>query len=272
MRTIKLVIAYDGTGYCGWQRQTNGPSIQQEIERAASIICNRQITVHGAGRTDAGVHAVGMTAHFSIATTLSCRALHKGLNALLPEDIRILAAQDEATGFHARFSALAKTYRYTFFTGPVLCPLRRLTTYHLPYPVSLEAITVCLETICGTHDFSSFETTGSRDKSRTSGRGAIRTIFRATIEEADPGFFQLLITGDGFLRHMVRNLAGTLLEVGRDKRDADEFSAILQARDRNLAGATAPAHGLTLLKVHYRYDWQAVNGEGAETSVFRLSE
>jgi tRNA pseudouridine38-40 synthase len=255
MRTIKIVIAYDGTGYCGWQRQTNGPSIQQEIERAASIICNRQVTLHGAGRTDAGVHAVGMTAHFSLPTTLSCRALRKGLNALLPEDIRILAADDEESGFHARFSALAKTYRYTFFTGSVLCPLRRLTTYHLPYPVSPEAITACLEIVCGTHDFSSFETTGSRDKSRTSGRGAIRTIFKATIEEVEPDFFELSITGDGFLRHMVRNLAGTLLEVGRGKRDVPEFSAILLARDRNLAGATAPAHGLTLLEVHYRHDW-----------------
>lgn len=255
MRTIKLVIAYDGTGYCGWQRQKNGNSIQQELERAASIICNRQITVHGAGRTDAGVHALGMTAHFRAATTLSCLALRKGLNALLPDDIRVLTAADEEHDFHARFSALAKTYRYTFFTGPVLCPHRRLTTCHLPYAISPEAIAACLEIVCGSHDFSSFETTGSRDKSRTSGRGAIRTIFRATVEESEPGFFHLCITGDGFLRHMVRNLAGTLLEVGRGKREVHDFVAILQAQDRNLAGATAPAHGLTLLQVHYRQDW-----------------
>jgi len=255
MRTIKLVIAYDGTGYCGWQRQTNGSSIQQQIERAARIICNRRITVHGAGRTDAGVHALGMTAHFTMTGSLSCRALQKGLNALLPGDIRILAAEDEAFDFHARFSAVAKTYRYAFFTGPVLCPLRRLTTAHFPYAVSPEAITACLQIICGTHDFSSFETTGSRDKSRISGRGAVRTVFRATIEEADAALFHLSVTGDGFLRHMVRNLVGTLLDVGRGKRGVDDFSAILQARDRNRAGATAPAHGLTLLTVHYRRDW-----------------
>jgi len=255
MRTIKLVIAYDGTGYCGWQRQANGPSIQQEIERAAGIICNQQITVHGAGRTDAGVHALGMTAHFTMTGSLSCRALHKGLNALLPGNIRILAAEDEATDFHARFSALAKSYRYAFFTGSVLCPLRRLTTAHIPYTVSPEAITACLQIISGTHDFSSFETTGSRDKSRTSGRGAVRTIFRATIEETEPGLFHLSVTGDGFLRHMVRNLAGTVLEVGRGKRQVHDFSGILQARDRNRAGATAPAHGLTLLAVHYHRDW-----------------
>jgi tRNA pseudouridine38-40 synthase len=255
MRIIKLVIAYDGTGYCGWQRQTNGNSVQQEIEEALGIICNRQITLHGAGRTDAGVHALGMTAHLATPTTLTCRALQKGLNALLPGDIRIMAAADEAGSFHARFSALAKTYRYAFYTGPVLCPLQRRTTAHLPYVVSFDAIAAGLKMITGTHDFSSFETTGSRDKSRTSGRGAVRTIFRAEIEEPEPGLFHLSVTGDGFLRHMVRNLAGTLLEVGRGKRDLPEFVAILHARDRNRAGATAPARGLTLLTVHYHRDW-----------------
>ncbi|MBE0584444.1 MAG: tRNA pseudouridine(38-40) synthase TruA [Desulfofustis sp.] len=255
MRTIKLVIAYDGTDYCGWQRQNNGASIQQEIERAAGIICNRQVTLHGAGRTDAGVHALGMTAHFTTSATLTCRALQKGFNALLPGAIRIITVEDESDGFHARFSALAKTYRYAFFTGPVLCPLQRLTTAHLPYLVSPDAIAAGLKMITGTHDFSSFETSGSRDKTRTSGRGAVRTIFRAEIYEPHPNLFHLSLTGDGFLRQMVRNIAGTLLEVGRGKRDLPEFMAILQARDRNRAGPTAPARGLTLLTVHYRHDW-----------------
>lgn len=255
MRTIKLTIAFDGTGYCGWQRQKNGRSIQQEIEQAGSIISNRPIVVHGAGRTDAGVHALGMTAHFTTASSLTEEALRKGLNALLPGAIRITSLNEEGELFHARFSALAKTYRYTFYTGPVLCPLKRLYTAHIPYPASETAIGSCLQIITGTHDFSSFETTGSRDKARETGRGAVRTIFRAELEKTGANLFQVTITGDGFLRHMVRNLVGTMLEVGRGKRTVDEFQEILQGKDRNRAGATAPAHGLTLLKVHYRRDW-----------------
>ncbi len=252
MRTIKLILAYDGTGYCGWQRQRNGLSIQQEVERAATIICNEPITVHGAGRTDAGVHALGMTAHFATASSVAAPALHKGLNALLPAAIRVVSLADVPASFHARFSAIAKTYRYTVYTGPVLCPLQRLSTAHFPYALDPVSMTEALQQLVGTHDFGGFETSGSRDKTRIDGRGAVRTIVSATLEETTPGWYRITLTGDGFLRQMVRNIVGTLLEVGRGKRSVASFAAVLDHRDRNLAGPTAPAHGLTLMTVHYR--------------------
>lgn len=255
MRTVKLLIAYDGTGYCGWQRQKNGLAIQEEIERVLSIICNAEIILHGAGRTDAGVHAQGMTAHFTTSSKIDCLALEKGINSLLPGAIRILEASDQPADFHARFSALAKTYRYTIFTGRVMSPDRRLYTHHLPYILNRSSMKGCLEEVLGTHDFSSFETTGSRDKNNTNGRGGVRTIYRARLVEPEEQYVQLLFTGDGFLRHMVRNITGTVLEVGRDKRTIEEFVRILRCRDRNQAGTTAPSCGLSLEKVHYQKDW-----------------
>jgi len=256
MRILKFVIAFDGSDYCGWQRQQNGPSIQQEIEQAVSLICAEPTTVHGAGRTDAGVHALGMTAHIRTSSRVSCSAFQKGLNSLLPCAIRILSVNHQADDFHARFSAVGKTYRYAVFTGKVLCPTKRLYTSHLPYRLSQSAISACLEKITGTHDFSSFETAGSRDRNVEEGRGAVRTIFQARLSEPSADTLHLLFTGDGFLRHMVRNLSGTILEVARGKRTIDELDGILAARDRNQAGATAPPQGLTLMKVHYDCDWQ----------------
>ena len=130
MRTIKLVIAYDGTNFSGWQKQKNGPTIQDKVERAVSMICNTETVVHSAGRTDSGVHALAMAAHFKTLSHVSCDDLQRGLNSLLPAAIRILSASEEPADFHARYSALAKTYRYTIFTGPILCPHNRLYTLH----------------------------------------------------------------------------------------------------------------------------------------------
>ncbi len=257
MRTVKLRIAFDGTDYCGWQRQKNGISIQEEIERALSIICNTEIVLHGAGRTDAGVHALGMTAHFLTASRVSCIALQKGLNSLLPGAIRIIEARDQPAEFHARFSALAKTYQYTIFTGRVLPPHRRLYSHHLPFTLDLQRMQQCLEKLVGTHDFSSFETAGSRDRNNRNGRGGVRTIFKAGLVEPEDRYVQLIFTGDGFLRHMVRNITGTVLEVGRGKRSVEEFFGILGCRDRSKAGATAPSCGLSLVRVHYQKDWAA---------------
>jgi len=255
MRTIKLVISFDGTSYCGWQRQNNGPTIQEELERAISLITNRPTGVHGAGRTDAGVHALGMTAHFRTESKIDLKALLKGLNSLLPEVIAIPEVTEESPEFHARFSAHAKTYRYTFYIGIIECPVKRLYRTHVPFPLSVAAIDSCLEILTGTHDFSSFEATGSRDRNHQRGRGAVRTIFSAELTNPEPDLFHVILTGDGFLRHMVRNIVGTVLEVGRGKVSIDEFRDVLEKRDRNLAGATAPAQGLTLVKVHYRKDW-----------------
>ena len=255
MRTLKLLISFDGTGYCGWQKQENGPTIQAEIERAVSMICNTPTIVHGAGRTDAGVHALGMTAHFHTSSRVDCESFSKGLNSLLPPAIRIIEVSDEKSSFHARFGALAKTYYYQIYTGPVICPTRRLYNCHVPFKLCCSTMHRCLKTLLGTHDFSSFETAGSRDKDNTGGRGAVRTIFKAELSEPEPEFIRLTYTGDGFLRHMVRNISGTIIEAGRGKTTAHEFAQILEARDRNRAGATAPPAGLTLLTVHYRKDW-----------------
>ncbi|MBT8362461.1 MAG: tRNA pseudouridine(38-40) synthase TruA [Deltaproteobacteria bacterium] len=251
MRKIKLIIAFDGTHYHGWQRQENDPTIQQDVERAVSMICNSRITVHGAGRTDAGVHALGMTAHFKTSKSMSCSKLQKGLNSLLPGAIRVVSLADESTDFHARYSALSKTYCYATFTGTIQPPKERFYTAHYPGRISADAMRSCLEVISGTHDFSSFEAAGSRDKNLTAGRGAVRTIFCAQLNQPSTGYFNLLFTGNGFLRHMVRNLTGTIIEVGKGQRSVNEFERILKYKDRQQAGTTAPPHGLTLLSVNY---------------------
>ncbi len=261
MRTVRMEIAFDGTDYCGWQRQKNGLSIQAAIEERLSIICDEKITLHGAGRTDAGVHAEGMTAHFKTNSTIHLTALRKGLNSLLPGAIRITSLRAAADDFHARFSALAKSYRYTVFTGEVMNPQQRHYVYHLPLRLCHETMHRCLGQLIGEHDFSSFETTGSRDKGR-GGRGAVRTIFNARLCEPAPDFLQFIYTGDGFLRHMVRNITGTILEVGRGKRSVQEFVDILEYRDRSRAGATAPSCGLCLVTVHYEINWDS--GERAQ--------
>jgi tRNA pseudouridine38-40 synthase len=252
MRTVKLLIAFDGTGYCGWQRQKKGPTIQAEIEHAVSTICNSSITVHGAGRTDAGVHALGMSAHFQTTSAVPCDKLIKGLNALLPLQIRVLDAIVRPDEFHARYWATGKTYRYSFYTGTIQCPMQQRYVSHFPSEISLSTIESSLEVVTGTHDFSSFETSGTRDKTITTGRGAIRTIFKAQLEQPEPELYHLYFSGDGFLRHMVRNLAGTILEVGQGKLTIEGFEKILSNRDRRQAGPTAPAHGLTLISVNYR--------------------
>ena len=249
-RLIRLLIAFAGTGYSGWQRQRHAVTIQGTIEEALVRICGHPLTLHGAGRTDGGVHALGMVAHFETTVGHPLTAFRQGVNSLLPPDIRILRAEEAEPGFHSRFSALAKTYRYDFFTGDLVLPTDRLYLAHLPGPFDPESVRPCLALLEGTHDFSSFEGVGSRQPG--SGRGAVRTIFRARLRVNTPTSFSLWLTGDGFLRHMVRNIAGTLRQVGQGKIGPDAFQRILAARDRKQAGPTAPASGLFLGRVLYR--------------------
>jgi len=251
VRNIKLIIAYDGTGYGGWQRQKNANTIQGEIEKRLEIMTAGPVSLLGAGRTDAGVHALGMVAHFHTDKTLSCEAFLRGLNSLLPENIRILSVENAPADFHSRFWAKAKTYIYTLSTGPVLLPTERLYTYHIPFSLNLEQIEKCLGKIRGTHDFACFEMQGSRDKTCKNGRGSIRTILTAEFHDQGNCHFQFSITGDGFLRQMVRIMVGTILEVGKGRISIDEFQTILDSRDRSNAGPPAPAHGLTLLEIFY---------------------
>lgn len=250
-RTIKLLIGYDGTDYCGWQRQKHDHTIQGEIEARLAVMTTEEIFLHGAGRTDAGVHAEGMVAHFRTHSSISCPAILRGLNAMLPGAIRIYQAEEVDSSFHARFSAIGKQYEYSVYTGKIQPPHVRLYTLHVTSPLDFEAMKECLKLLEGTHDFASFENSGSRDKDDCSGRGAVRTIYEAIIRKSAPDCFSFQFTGDGFLRNMVRNLVGTLLDAGRGNISAADFARILKAEDRTLAGPTAPACGLRLNKVLY---------------------
>ncbi|MFN2366243.1 MAG: tRNA pseudouridine(38-40) synthase TruA [Desulfurivibrionaceae bacterium] len=253
MRNILLRLAFDGTAYAGWQKQKEQPTVQGKVEDKLALITAGPVILHGAGRTDAGVHALAMTAGFETASAIPCAGIVRALNSLLPEDIRVLAADEMAPGFHARISARGKAYVYRILVGGICPPTRRLYNHHLKHRLRIEPMRECLEALRGRHDFSCFEATGSRDPEFTGGRGAVRNIFRTELIEGQgiPLPLDIEIAGDGFLRHMVRNIVGTLLEVGAGRMGVDEFQAVLAGRDRSAAGPTAPARGLFLKEVYY---------------------
>jgi len=250
-RNIRLTIAFDGTDFNGWQRQHHDITIQGEIEKCLARMTNTEVMLHGAGRTDAGVHAEGMVANFHIRSRLSATAFLKGLNSMLPRSIRIIGAEEADADFHSRFSARGKHYEYSLYTGKVMPPLERLYRLHVPFDLDLAGMRQSLSLLVGTHDFTTFENAGSRDKDKPSRKGASRTIALARLDEEDATRHSVTIIGDGFLRHMVRNIVGTLLEVGMGRRSVEEFRDALAARDRNAGGATAPPHGLKLKRVLY---------------------
>ncbi|WP_028584687.1 tRNA pseudouridine(38-40) synthase TruA [Desulfogranum mediterraneum] len=254
-RLIRLLISYDGSGYHGWQRQHNGITVQEVVEEQLAVICRHPVALHGAGRTDAGVHALGMVAHFQTSTSIPVQAFSRGLNSMLPRDIRILAAQTEQPDFHSRFSALGKTYRYDFFCGEVQLPMSRKYCAHYPGAFESERIQPAIEALIGSHDFASFERSGSRDPSRTGGRGAVRTLYQlsCTPQLGRPEHWSIRVSGDGFLRQMVRIIAGTLIQIGCSRREPDSMAAVIAARDRTAAGMTAPACGLYLEKIYYHH-------------------
>lgn len=250
-RNIKLRLTYDGTNYVGWQRQRAQPTIQETLEEALARMTGERIVLHGAGRTDAGVHALGMVASFQTASAIPLVAFERGLNSMLPPDIRIMEATEMPLSFHARFSASGKIYGYRFTTAPIMPPCDRLYVAHFPGPCDFAALRAALPALLGEHDFSCFEATGSRPAE--SRRGAVRCIRQLELveERERPGFYEIIVAGDGFLRHMVRNMVGTLIEVGRGRRSPDSLAALLAAGDRSAAGPTAPACGLTLKEVLY---------------------
>lgn len=254
-RNIRLLIAFDGTAYSGWQRQKSAPTIQGEIELCLQRMTGAAVTLHGAGRTDAGVHALGMVANFRTRARIPCPGFLQGLNSMLPPDIRILEASEVPDEFHSRYSATGKTYRYTICTAPIQLPTERLYATHVSRPLDAARIRAALARVIGSHDFASFEGNGSRDPESGgfAGRGAVRILYLAeySAQAAQPDTWYFRFTGNGFLRHMVRNLVGTLLLVGSGRITPDEFAAILQSKDRTRAGATAPAHGLLLEQVLY---------------------
>jgi len=250
-RNIKLLLAFDGTAYAGWQKQKSEKTVQGVIEDRLQIMTGECPCLHGAGRTDAGVHALGMVANFATGTEIPCQGFVKGLNSLLPADIRVLEAVEVEAGFHARRSARAKTYWYNLTNGPVQLPTERLYCAHVFAELDFAAIKAGLEHVTGTHDFSSFEGSGSRDP-EVAGRGAVRTIFTAALKSMEQEkYHRFVITGDGFLRHMVRNIVGTLLQVGQGRLAPSDVAEVLAAGDRSSAGPTAPARGLFLKEVLY---------------------
>jgi tRNA pseudouridine38-40 synthase len=245
MRTLKLTLSYDGTNYVGWQRQANGLSVQQVIEEAcAPLVGGVPPTVAGAGRTDAGVHASGQVASVNLDSDLAVDAVQRALNVRLPSDIRVLVVDEARPGFHARFDAAGKSYRYRMSIAPILSPFDRGYVWHAPEPKRLDWMQQAAEALVGRHDFLSFQARGAFV------RETVRTLDRLDVTQAGDELI-LDCSGDGFLRHMVRIIAGTLAEVGTGLRPPGSMPDVLGARDRRVAGATAPALGLTLVAVHY---------------------
>jgi tRNA pseudouridine38-40 synthase len=243
-RTVRLTIAYDGTGFVGWQRQETGESIQGLIEDALGRIEGNAVTLHGAGRTDAGVHAIAQTASARIHAALDDDTLTRALNANLPPAVRVNGVETVPDDFHARFSATGKTYEYRIWNGPAIPPFIRLYAWHVPQPLDLARMNEASHDIVGEHDFAAFQGTGTRTHS---------TVRRVTSARwrADGPAVTFEISGAGFLRHMVRSLAGTLVEVGHGRRLVDDLARLLAAPDRAEAGRTAPPHGLFLVSVLY---------------------
>jgi tRNA pseudouridine38-40 synthase len=253
MRNIRLTIAYDGTDFHGWQRQRQAPTIQEALETRIAKITGTAVTLYESGRTDAGVHAAGQVANFRTGCPIPCASLQKALNDVLPAAIRVRKAEEVAAAFHARHSAKAKVYRYRILQAPVCPPFLARYVFHQPFPLDVRRMAQAAELFEGEHDFTSFAGSDPARKEKGLQEGSnVRQIFhsRLTVRKE----LQMIvyeIRGSGFLHHMVRNIVGTLLEIGGGKLSPGDIPAILEARDRSKAGPTAPANGLWLVKVEY---------------------
>jgi tRNA pseudouridine38-40 synthase len=248
MRNFKLTLQYDGTEYVGWQRQGNGPSIQALVEDSLERIEGARVVVHGAGRTDAGVHALAQVASVALSAALEPARLARALNAVLPAAVRVLAVEEVEPHFHARFSSIGKVYEYRIVNAPLVSPFLHRYVWYVGQPLDLDAMRDAGARLVGRHDFAAFQ--GARSPAA---RTTVRTVH--AIDWQDGGGYDLplvmRIEGDGFLRHMVRNIAGTLVETGAGRLRPDAMPAILASRHRTRAGPTAPASGLFLVRVLY---------------------
>jgi len=250
MRNIRIVLAYDGTDFHGWQRQPDAPTVQACLEDALQKLMGAPAQVYGSGRTDAGVHASYQVANFHTASTIPGANLVKALNNLLPPTVRIKEAKDVPPGFHARHDATRKTYRYRIVTTPVCSPLLWRFVCHHPYSLDRERMAEAAQLFEGEHDFTSFAAADGLEEEDMSSR--VRTIFRSRfLWRPRSRMLVYEVNGNGFLRHMVRNIVGTLIEVGGGKRAPGDIPRLLAARDRTQAGPTALAQGLCLMKVEY---------------------
>lgn len=259
MHNIKLVLAYDGTDFSGWQIQPGTETVQETLAKAIGRLTGENVLPQGSGRTDAGVHALAQVASFITDSPIPPENLTRALNDILPSSVRVLSACEMPAGFHARKSALAKTYRYRIFRADVCPPFLARYVWHYPYPLNEDAMRDAAGTVLGEHDFTSFAAVdperisperNGNDARNNVAKNNVRTIFSSTWQrEGDELIYT--VRGRGFLHHMVRNLVGTFLLVGRGVLSAEDIVRILQAQDRSRAGATAPASGLFLVNVEY---------------------
>jgi len=246
---FKLVIAYDGTNYEGWQVQKTGTGVQEIVERALAKLFPSQPRLHGSSRTDTGVHALGMAAHFEIPRAefkMTVRKLALAINAWLPEDVRVLSAANADKKFHAQFDATGKQYRYFVWNHPAMNPLLRKTAWHVPRKLDLKAMRAAAKLFVGKHDFQSFAANPGYKKEST-----VRRLTRCDVKKSGQQF-TFIIEGGGFLYKMCRGIVGTIVQAGLGKFPPAEIKAMLVKRDRRVAGMTAPAHGLVLWKVFYK--------------------
>lgn len=245
MKTIKMVIAYDGGNYNGWQLQKAEPTIQGVIEEALGKILNQQTRVVGSGRTDTGVHALNQVAHFITGSVMNLASLHRGLNSLLPPDVVIKEMTEVREDFHARYSAKSRIYQYLIWNSSIRSPFYQRFSWQVVQQLDMDAMRQAARYLIGSHDFSSFQGTGSVCRS------PVREVVTFTIRGRTGKWIIVTVEANSFLRHMVRNIVGTLIDVGKGTMSAEEFRIVLEARDRSRAGVTAPPQGLFLKEVKY---------------------
>jgi tRNA pseudouridine38-40 synthase len=244
LRNFKITLAYDGTNFFGWQAQPEKRTVQSVLEETLSTILGHFPNIIASGRTDTGVHALGQVINVCTESTIPCQGLLKGLNSILPDDVKAQSVEETSVNFHARYMAKSKIYAYAIYTTETPNPFLSRYSLHVPYGLDIPAMKEASKIILGEHDFASFMATGSSVKN------TLRTIMESSfIEGRDKLYY--VIEGSGFLRHMVRNIVGTLLLVGRGSLASNDMEKILDATDRTKAGPTAPANGLYLVGVRY---------------------
>jgi len=247
MRRIKIQLSYDGTDYHGWQVQPGLSTIQAALEQVVSEIEGKPVQVAGSGRTDAGVHALAQVAAFNLDNPIPVDNLRRAMNRLLPRDIRIIVVEETRADFHPRFQAKAKTYEYRLYRGEICSPFERRHVYHHPYPLEVDKMIEAAPLLEGEHDFTAFAASDDRDEL---GASKVRTIFCSRLAlEGDRLTYR--VTGSGFLKHMVRNIVGVLLEIGKGNVDREGLLARLDSDCAIPPGPTAPARGLFLISVEY---------------------
>jgi tRNA pseudouridine38-40 synthase len=251
MRYFKLTIAYDGTDFHGWQIQANKPTIQGELVSTLERLTEERILLHGSGRTDAGVHALGQVASFRTRSSLGSAEFQRALNALLPPAIRIVATEEVGPDFNARWSAVQKTYRYRLYRGKVVPPFVWRYVLHYPFPLDEEQMRQAAAHFVGVHDFSSFAaSTGSEDDDKE--RNMKREIFSTELVRTDDDELVFTVSGRSFLRYMVRKMVGTLLDVGRGRLAPPDILRLFELKDRSKSGPTVPPQGLVMVEVRHQ--------------------